>query len=568
MCGKYSKGLGCIPGGESHRFPHMVGLESSKMSETPSISASSPQQPEDQHAITGAAGLIGVATFSSRILGFIRDMILAGLLGASAAADAFFVAYRIPNLLRELVAEGSMSSAFIPVFTEYHTLRSRRETWELASAVFTTLLSIVTLITLIGIVVAPTIVWLVAPGFHDEPDKLGMTTTLTQIMFPYLIFISLAALTMGILNSLRAFAAPALAPVLFNVCIIAAALFVAPLVEHPVIGVAIGVVIGGLAQFVIQLPGVHKRGLLFQWKFDPGHPGVRRIGRLIIPSLLGMSVTQVNITVSTILASFYAGGPTYLFYGMRLIQFPLGIFGVALATAILPTLSAQAARGSLEELRDTLAFGLRMIGFIILPSMAGLMLLRVPIVHLFFEHGSFSAIDTTGTAAAILAYAVGLWAFAGIRIIVAAFYSLQDTKTPALAAVASMILNIVLALSLMEPLHHAGLALATALSAMFNITILIAVLTSRLGGIDWISLGKSLGRSLTATAPVALGCLWIANLGLWHEPEQWILKSAVLALGIGLSVITYMGTHTLYQSDELNVCRHLWQTKLVKRFRK
>ena len=282
------------------------------------------QPPDDHRSLAGTAGIIGIATFGSRILGFIRDMILARLLGASASADAFFVAYRIPNLLRELLAEGSMSAAFIPVFTEYHTLRSKRETWELVSAAFTTLLSIVTMITLVGIVVAPTIVWLLAPGFHEDPTKLQLTTLLTQVMFPYLIFISLAALTMGILNSLRAFAAPALAPVFFNICVIASALFLAPLLDEPVFGVAIGVVIGGLAQLVIQLPGVQNRGLLFQWKFKPGHPGVKKIGWLIVPSLLGTSVTQINITVNTILASYFEGGPTYLFYGMRLIQFPLG----------------------------------------------------------------------------------------------------------------------------------------------------------------------------------------------------------------------------------------------------
>ena len=372
----------------------------------PSTSANQPS--DDHRSLAGTAGIIGVATFSSRILGFIRDMILARLLGASASADAFFVAYRIPNLLRELLAEGSMSAAFIPVFTEYHTLRSKRETWELVSATFTTLLSIATIIMLIGVVMAPTIVWLLAPGFHEDPAKLKLTTLLTQVMFPYLIFISLAALTMGILNSLRAFAAPALAPVFFNICVIASALFLSPLLDEPVLGIAIGVVIGGLAQLVTQLPGVQKQGLLFQWRFEPGHPGVKKIGWLIVPSLLGTSVTQINITVSTILASYFEGGPTYLFYGMRLIQFPLGIFGVALATAILPTLSMHAAKGSLDELRETLGFGLRMIAFIILPTMAGLILLRVPIIHLFFEHGAFSASDTVGTAAALLAYAVGL----------------------------------------------------------------------------------------------------------------------------------------------------------------
>ena len=203
---------------------------------------------------------------------------------------------------------------------------------------------------------------------------------------------------------------------------------------EPILGVAIGVVAGGAAQFAMQLPGLHLRGMLFGFRFKPSHPGLRRIGALMVPSLLGLSVTQINITVSTILASFFAGGPTYLFFGMRLIQFPLGIFGVALATAILPTLSAQAARGALDELRTTLGFGLRMILFIILPAMLGLILLRQPIVHLFFEHGTFTAHDTTETALAVLCYSVGLWAFGGVRIIVSAFYSLQDTRTPAISA--------------------------------------------------------------------------------------------------------------------------------------
>ncbi|MGH7164446.1 MAG: murein biosynthesis integral membrane protein MurJ, partial [Nitrospiraceae bacterium] len=454
-----------------------------------------------------------------------------------------------------LFAEGSMSSAVIPVFTEYHALRARREAWELASAMFTTLLTIVTLITVVGILAAPWIVWLLAPGFHDEPSKLAMTTLLTRIMFPYLLFISLAALAMGILNSLRAFAAPALSPVFFNVFIIGCALFLSPTLPEPIAGVAIGVVAGGAAQFAMQLPGLSLRGMLFGWRFQPGHPGVRRIGALIVPSLLGLSVTQVNITVSTILASFFAGGPTYLFYGMRLIQFPLGIFGVALATAILPTLSAQAARGSLDELRSTLGFGLRMILFIILPAMLGLILLRQPIVHLFFEHGSFSATDTAATAAAVLCYAVGLWAFAGVRIIVAAFYSLQDTATPALAAVAAVAANLVMALLLMGPLRHAGLALATALAAMLNGGILVAVLNRRLGGVDWWSVGRSAARVGVAVVPVVLACLWVAGLQVWTHEEEWMAKAVMLTVGIGLSVTGYVGAHALMRSEELEV---LW----------
>ncbi len=542
-------------------FRDALRLESAGMSDSPPNSNPSPDIQHEARTIAGSAGLIGAATFTSRILGFVRDIVLARLFGATASADAFFIAYRIPNLLRELVAEGSMSSAFIPVFTEYHTLRSKRETWELASVVFTTLLTIVTFITLVGILAAPVIVWLLAPGFHSDPAKLATTALLTQIMFPYLLFISLAALAMGILNSVRAFAAPAFAPVFFNMCIIMAALFLSPLFEEPVLGVAVGVVVGGFAQFVTQLPGIQKRGLLFHWRFEPGHPGVRRIGRLMIPSLLGMSVTQINITVSTILASFFPGGPTYLFYGMRLIQFPLGIFGVALATAILPTFSAQAARGSLDELRTTLVFGLRMIGFIILPAMAGLILLRQPIVHLFFEHGAFSSRDTVGTAAAVLAYSTGLWAFAGVRIIVAAFYSMQDTKTPALAALGAVVTNLILALAFMGPLAHVGLALATALSAMVNISVLVWILIRRLGGVDWSPFFHSIGRTLVATIPVILACLWIANLAVWQREAEWIAKGIMLIVGIGVSITGYIGTQALFRSEELDICWKLIQSK-------
>ena len=516
---------------------------------------------DDNHSVAKAAGLIGAATFSSRILGFIRDMVLARLFGATAAADAFFVAYRVPNLLRELFAEGSMSAAFIPVFTEYHTRRTKREAWELASAMFTTLLTIVTLIMLVGIVTAPGLVWLLAPGFHDDPSKLALTTLLTQMMFPYLVFISLAALAMGILNSLRAFAAPALSPVFFNVFIIGCAVFVSPTLAEPIYGVAIGVVAGGAAQFAMQLPGLRSRGMLMGFRFQPRHPGVKRVGQLLLPSLLGLSVTQVNITISTILASFFAGGPTYLFYGMRLIQFPLGVFGVALATAILPTLSTQASKGAWDELRGTLAFGLRMIVFIILPAMLGLMLLRNPIVHLFFEHGTFTAADTEATSLAVLCYAVGLWAFAGVRIIVAAFYSMQDTRTPAFTAVGAVLANLVFSLLFMDALRHAGLALATALAGMVNVGILVMVLNRRLGGIDWASVGRSASRVVIASIPVGIACLWVAGLDVWARHGEWGMKAIMLFVGIGMSLAGYIGAHAIMRSEELDIFSNMVKGK-------
>ncbi|MBH0179544.1 MAG: murein biosynthesis integral membrane protein MurJ, partial [Nitrospira sp.] len=385
---------------------------------------------------------------------------------------------------------------------------------------------------------------------------------LTRVMFPYLLFISLAALAMGILNSVRAFAVPAFSPLFLNIFIIIGALFVSPQLPEPIVGVAIGVVAGGAAQFAMQLPSLKLRGLLFGFRFEPGHPGLRRIGWLMVPSLLGLSVTQINLTVSTVLGSFFAGGPTYLFYGMRLIQFPLGIFGVALATAILPTLSAQAARGALDELRTTLGFGLRMILFIIVPAMVGLILLRTPIVHLFFEHGSFTAQDTAETALAVLCYAVGLWAFGGVRIIVSAFYSLQDTKTPAISAAIAVAANILFSLALMSSLGAAGLALATALAAMVNGGILVAVLNRRLGGIEWGSVGRSFLRVLVACMPMGIACWWVAGAQIWTHPDDWMAKSSMLVLAIGLSVCGYLGAHALLRSDELEVLWGMVRRKL------
>jgi putative peptidoglycan lipid II flippase len=282
------------------------------------------------------------------------------------------------------------------------------------------------------------------------------------------------------------------------------------------------------------------------------------------PALIGLSVTQVNILVSTILASYFPGGPTYLFYGMRLIHFPLGIFGVALATALLPSLSTQASRKEWDALRGTLGFGLRLIFFIILPAMVGLILLRIPIVHLFFEHGRFTAVDTQGTAAAVLAYAVGLWAFAGVRIVVSAFYSLQDTRTPVLVAVLALGTNVALSLLLMGPLAHAGLALATSLSAILNVTLLVVLLARRLGAFGWNAILRSHARVLLAALPIVVTCLWVAGLGVWTRPEAWAAKTVMLVVAIGLSVAGYVTVHALLHSEELDFLWSLLKKKLTR----
>jgi putative peptidoglycan lipid II flippase len=522
---------------------------------------------QERRQIAKAAGLIGLATFSSRIMGFVRDMVLARLFGAGMAADAFFVAYRIPNMLRELFAEGSMSAAFIPVFTEYLGKRTKEEARELASAVFTVLLTTVAVICLLSILAAPWIVGAIAPGFAAEPGKFDLTTMLSRFMFPYLLFISLAALTMGMLNSLRAFAVPAFSPVMFNVCIITAALWLSPRLTEPIFGVAIGVVAGGAVQFFMQLPSLRRHRMMIGFRFDPLHPGVKRIGRLILPAMVGLSVTQVNILVNTLLASYLPeGSQTYLFYGMRLVLFPLGIFGVALGTAILPTMARQTSDGQIHELKKTLSFGLRLVFFIIIPAMIGLMTLRIPIIHLFFQHGRFTAQATVGTAAALLFYCFGLPAFAGIRIVVAAFYSLQDTKTPVKVAVTAMAVNIVLCLLLMRPLLHGGLALATSLAAVVNFGLLVRILNRRLHGIAWTEILRSVGNTVAATIPVG-GIGWaVARQDLWSFPGEWSAKAVWLSGGIGLSILSYIVANRLLRSEEQAFLWDMVKAKIAKKW--
>jgi putative peptidoglycan lipid II flippase len=511
--------------------------------------------------VARAAGIVGSATLLSRLMGYARDMVMSWAFGTGLAADAFYVAYRIPNLLRELLAEGSMSAAFIPVFTETLTKESRESARHLANAVFARLLVILAVLTLLGIIFAPFVVKAIAWGFKGDLDKYATTVTLTRIMFPYLLFIGLAALAMGMLNSLRSFLAPALSPVMLNIMTIASILLSIWFLPNPIHGVAAGVVLGGLFQFLIQVPGLRKQGMMMRPEFQPSHPGVARIGKLALPIMLSSSVTQVNIFVSTILASFLATGSiTYLFYGMRFIHFPLGIFGIAIATAVLPTMSAQAARKETEAFRETLSLGLRLVFFIMFPAMAGLIALRVPIVNLLLEHGQFDRISTAGTAAAILYYSIGLWAFAGVRIVAQAFYSLQDTKTPVKIAALAMVTNILLSVILMGPLAHGGLALATSLAAMLNIGLLTLQLRKKIGRMDGRRILFSLIRIIPASAAMGAIGWWISRNPVWDARGNTLYKSELLVGTMAVSVLFYVLAMWIVRSEEL---KFLWG--MVKR---
>ncbi len=514
--------------------------------------------------VVKAAGIVGSATALSRVMGYVRDMVMSWAFGTTAAADAFYVAYRIPNLLRELLAEGSMSAAFIPVFTETLTKGSKDEARRLANAVFARLLIILVIVTGLGIIFAPYIVKLIAWGwkFKDHREKFLLAASLTRLMFPYLLFIGIAALAMGMLNSLRAFLAPALSPVMLNIMTISGVLFLRPHMPQPIMGAAVGVVLGGLCQLLIQVPALQRQGMMVRPQFTPSHPGVTQIGRLALPVFFSSSVSQINNFLGTIFASFLATGSiTYLFYGMRFIHFPLGIFGVAIATAVLPTLSAQAARREMEQFRETLSLGVRLVFFIMFPAMAGLIMLRIPILNLLLQHGEFNYTSTVGAASALLYYAVGLWAFAGVRVLSQAFYSLQDTKTPVRIAMLAMVVNIVLSIVLMQtPLQHAGLALANSLAATLNITLLAKYLRKKIGRMD----GRRILRSLSKIVPVsvAIGAIgwYVSQKPVWDAPGRILYKVKWLGFGVTMSGLLYIVAMWALRSEEL---RFLWS--LVRR---
>jgi putative peptidoglycan lipid II flippase len=437
---------------------------------------------ESNKKVSKAAGAVGSMTMISRLFGFLRDMVIAMAFGSSAAADAFFVAFRIPNMQRRILGEGAVSAAFIPVFTETMTQKGESAAWKMTANLFNILIIALSLVSLLILVFSPAVITVFAPGFIDEPGKFELTVKLTRWMAPYLFFIGLAAFCMGILNSLKSFALPAATPILQNICMILSVLIIAPQMDEPIMGLAIGVLVGGALQLLVQLPVVLKKGLRFQRSLNFKQEEVIKIAKLMGPVILGLAVYEINIMVDTLLASLLPGGSiSYLYYGNRLVQLPLGIFAVALAVALLPTLSSHAAKGNLKELVQTLGFSIRLILFITIPATVGLIILREPIVNTLWERGEFIASTTEGTAIALLYYSIGLCAYSGIKIIAPAFYSLQDTKTPAKIGIYSMILNMVLNLILMGPLKHGGLALATSLAALFNVAFLIHYLRKRLG---------------------------------------------------------------------------------------
>ena len=518
------------------------------------------------HRITTAAGAISSGILASRVLGFVRDMIIAKLFGASMSADAFFVAFRIPNMLRELFGEGALSASFIPVFTQTLNREGREEAWRVARITATLLASTLFLVTVAGFVLAPAIVWIMAPGFHINPQKLRLTVFLTRVTFPYIFFVGMAALLMGILNSLRRFIAPALAPVMLNLAMIFSALFLSPCVKPPVLSLAIGVVLGGIGQILIQVPAVRREGARFYPVFELYDPAVRKIGRLMVPGIIGLAITQANFFIGTFLASFLKeGSVSFLYYSFRLVQLPIGLVGVALGTAILPFLSSSAAAGSYQELKRITSLAIRLGFFLTLPFAVGLIIFREPIVAILFERGEFNALMTKEVAGTLLFLSLGISFYVADRIVVPAFYSLQDTRTPVVISAIAVGCDIFFSLLLMGPLQVRGLALSTSIASLAHFSLLLAVLRRKIGPLGGRELLRSLFRIGLSTAPLGLLGYYLVQR---HSPLQQVgiaARSGLLALEIIIGLAAYLGSALALRSDEAIFLWGFLRRRLTKR---
>jgi len=512
--------------------------------------------------LTRAAGSVAIATLISRLFGYVRDMIIADLFGARSAADAFFVAFRIPNLLRRFTAEGALTAAFIPVYSEALKRKGKPGAFPIICNLVTILTALLMIVTAGGVIFAPWIVKVIAPGFTSDPHTYELTTQLTRIMFPYLLVISIAATFMAALNSMGRFFIPAIAPALLNISIIVCALLFYDKFEEPTIALAIGVLIGGVLQMAVQVPPLLKLGFRYVPSFDLKDVATRKIGALMIPAAFGMAVAEINVFVDTILASLLPeGSVSYLFYGNRLVQFPLGVFGVAVGIAALPIMSREVAEGKTGKLAGLLSHSLRMILFVSIPSTVGLIILSNPMINTLFERGQFDETARVGSALALSMYAVGLVAFAGVKVTVSAFYSLQDTSTPTKVAAWCMALNVALNLLLMGPLKHGGLALATSISSMVNILALLWLLRKRLESIDGYKIARS-GAIMLAASVIMGGAVYGYIVQFYAYNGTLITRAFHLFSAIGVGVVVYMGFMLVFGSREAISIKNRFADKL------
>ncbi|WP_256470548.1 murein biosynthesis integral membrane protein MurJ [Alkalimarinus coralli] len=483
-----------------------------------------------------SSSVVGSMTMLSRILGLVRDIVIARYFGAGAGADAFFVAFKIPNFLRRLFAEGAFSQAFVPVLSEYRTNHTLRDVRTLINSVAGVLGMVLLVVTLLAVAGAPVLTAVFAPGFIGDEEKFSLASDMLRLTFPYLLLISLTAFAGSILNSYGRFAVPAFTPVLLNLCLISSAIWLSPLFEHPIIAMAWGVLVAGMLQLFFQFPFLLRLGLLPRPKLDYRHEGVIRIMRLMLPALFGVSVSQINLLLDTVLASFLkTGSVSWLYYSDRLSELPLGVFGVAIATVILPSLSRKHTRDSSDAFAATLDWALRVVLLIGFPAATALLLLAEPLLATLFYHGELTEVDVAMSTLSLRAYASGLMAFMLVKVLAPGYFSRQDTKTPVKIGVIAMVVNMVFNLILIWPLAHTGLALATALSAWLNAYLLYRGLQK--DGVYWLQegWGKFLAQLL-----VSLLVMSGVILMLLYQFPDWLLMSVMERISY-LAVIVISG---------------------------
>jgi len=511
-------------------------------------------------SVAKSASVIGIATLLSRLLGFIRDMVIARLFGIYVYAQAFVVAFKIPNSFRDMFGEGATNAVFVPVFSEYIAKRSKQEFWELVNVILNLMLVILMAATVLGMAFAPLIVRLIAPGFASEPYKLATTIKLTRIIFPYILLISLSAYAMGILNSLKHFALSALAPCLLNISIIIFAM----LFGEGIKGLSLGVLVGGILQLAIQIPLLYKKGFRLDLFRRFRHPAARTIGILMLPRLLSSCIYQLNNFVDSIFGSLATivgeGGVVVLYFAYRLIQFPLGIFSNALSQAILPTMSTQALEGNPEHLRRTLSWGLRASFFVLLPASIAFMVLAQQIISCLFQGGRFDIHSAQLTAQVLFFYSIGLFAYGAKKILQSCFFALKDTVTPAKIAALSLALNIILNAILMFPLKIAGLALATSISGIVTFIILFVLLKKRLEGFPAREIIISFSRILAASLCMGLACYLVGQRGAVLN-RNIFLRIANLAFMLLFGTFSYIGLCFIFGVAEI---RELWRWVVIR----
>jgi putative peptidoglycan lipid II flippase len=520
-----------------------------------------------------SAGLIGLATMTSRVLGLARDTVLAAVFGASASMqmDAFNVAFRIPNLLRDLFAEGAMTAAFVPTFTRTLETGGKDAAWRVGNLVMNALLVVTGVLVVAGMIFAPQITLALADEkFTSRPGALELTTQLTRIMLPFLTTLAVAAAMMGMLNSLRRFFIPALSPSMFNVASIFSAFALVPLMPRfglePIAGIAIGTLLGGLGQILLQWPSLRRQGFRFQPIVSFQDPVVREILRLMAPATLGLAAVQVNVFVNTHLATGQEqGAVSWLQYAFRLMYLPIGLFGVSIATAALPDISRHAAADNMRAIEATVSRGLRMMLMLNVPATIGLMVLADPIVALIYERRAFTSYDTASTAAALMFYAPGLLGYSAVKIASPTFYSLRDSRTPVIVSVLSILANLGINLVLVRVLGYRGLALGTAAAAILNAVVLLWLLRSRLGGLDGPRVATALVKitcaSLLMGIAAHLTAGWLASIpGLPGEAQKFVRVFGAIATAL----VVLAASAKLLRIDEFNDAA----ARILQRFRR